>query len=62
MPLVEFVIPNAVKDLLRLALCRHLEIPCFAPKEVRHVEPCETSPWHQEIPHYVRDDGIFSDA
>lgn len=37
-------------------LYQSMEITRYAPKDVRHVEPCEMSPEHQEIPHRVRDD------
>ena len=53
------VILSEAKDLLNQAHRHPKEILRFAPKEVRHVEPCETSPEHQEIPHFVQDDVLL---
>jgi len=54
------VIAN-VSEVIQNRSLTNIDLDCFAdaPKEVRHVEPYETSPEHQEIPHFVQDDVLL---
>ncbi|CDZ78671.1 hypothetical protein BN59_02983 [Legionella massiliensis] len=61
-----FLVLRTVSPVI-MRLCAAPEILRYAPKDIRHVERRETSPERNtvlipEIPHYIRDDGVFIDV